>query len=182
MPEEKWGSKKDPRLFAALFNAFGILNQPLLTRIKLKNVKDCKSLDELIVLICDTVTKDKNTSKAQASVCTDYGQDVKAIHRTSNRMLSTLGNLSNVVHYTDGTSEEMRMNFTVFHLPLLIRIPIPLLFTRLLTTRRFPNNWVVTVVMMMRVRTFKHSLLRLHLIHKRNIKVVFHTIEIKASA
>lgn len=102
MPREEWGHKEEPQLFSALFNAFGALNQPLLSRVKLREVKKCNSLDELISLIRKLVNADKKASDAEASVCIDYGQDVKGIHRTSNRILSTMS----VVHYTDGTSDE----------------------------------------------------------------------------
>ena len=102
MPREEWGQKEEPQLFSALFNAFGVLNQPLLSRVKLREVKKCKSLDELIALIRKVVNADKKASEEDASVCVNYGQDVKSIYRAAHR-LATLGN---VVRYSDGTSDE----------------------------------------------------------------------------
>jgi hypothetical protein len=102
MPREEWGQTQEPQLYQALFKAFGVLHDKLLNRVKLREVKKCESLDELLALIRKVVSADKKASDTQASICVDYGQDVKSIQRVSNRILSSV----NVMDYTGEDSDE----------------------------------------------------------------------------
>lgn len=107
MPREEWGQTQDPQLYQALFKAFGVLHDKLLNRVKLREVKKCKGLDELVALIRKVVSADKKASDTQASICVDYGQDVKTIQRVSNRILSTVSALD----FTGDDSDEDEHTF-----------------------------------------------------------------------